>query len=53
MFSPMNQMTIAPTAKADRLINMPKNKPMEKNPKSLTKKATKNSRSENTIENSL
>ena len=40
MVSAKNQINMAPTAKADRLISMPRKRPKEKNPISFTKKAT-------------
>ena len=36
MVSAKNQTSMAPTAKADRLIKTPKNKPKEKKPVSFT-----------------
>ena len=48
-----NKIIIAPTANADRLIKIPKNKPKEKNPTSFTKKASKNHISEKIIPTSV
>src|SRR5690606_41963299 len=42
-----------PSAKAERLTSIPRNKQKEKKPKSLTKNATKNSKSEKMILSSL
>ena len=53
ILSIISQTNIAPTAKADRFTRMPKNNPKEKKPTNFIKKATKYSKSETIIANSL
>ena len=53
IFSKISQTNIAPMAKADRFTRIPRNKPKEKKPTSLIKKAKIYSNLDTIIANSL